>query len=264
VHELIVESSKEENASKSYAQSCMQQLAQAMLHKLPRELRDYIYALLWEPFLEKSRRELDQASHDFTLDRQNHRIKLPVFSLAEYTGPAVADEALSHLYRETFQKRPCYFDDIEPTTFCGYLFAEPFARGFQPITWVREMNINWNNRLEEEVIDDVIAGFNSLWELDFPSPVTVTIELTSEVLTRRSVGKRGIDQLMLFQPTFEVLVRKGHTVIISYEGEESDLIGFYTRPRKAWLEEMQEAHEDWKKRMDGGRTFRIRMMMAIR
>jgi hypothetical protein len=225
----------------------MRHITWALPDKLPRELRDYIYALLWEPTLDESKSDLNFANFRFAQDLNSPGFELPVFALPEYTSRVVADEALSHLYRETFQKRPEYPLRVNSAVICRYLAGDIFGRGFRPLIWVREVYIEWDNLPEEADGSNTLAAFDNLATLEYPNTVWVSLELIGEIQAQCSVGERVVRQLEMFRPTFEALVSKGHTVSIKYQGDNVELTGFYTVAKETWVKEMQDSVEQWSK-----------------
>lgn len=94
-------------------------IAEAMHEKLPRELRNFVYSYLWGLALSGKARWLYQEIKVYRGQNADNDLntQIPPFALPDYTGKPVADEALSCLYRATFQQRQRYHAPISATLF---------------------------------------------------------------------------------------------------------------------------------------------------
>ncbi|KAF2833294.1 hypothetical protein CC86DRAFT_399925 [Ophiobolus disseminans] len=225
----------EERALISYAQSRMRSLAQALFKKLPRELRDQVYVALWDPII-----------------KAISGLKLPPFATSGYMGAAVADEVVSHLYRESLRKckQPIWFN-----RFPVFLTFDPFGRGFCTLDWIQELNITWGS-FDVCKSDVTAASCGTLAGSGFPVSTPVCLTLNNYQYNEESFIDQILPRLETFKPAFKVLVRKGHTVVVKDGKLGVDLSGFYTMPKKVWVKDMEGAIKRWSKER-GSCSFRL-------
>jgi hypothetical protein len=96
--------------------------------------------------------------------------------------------------------------------------------------------------VRERVHASVQEDFEALTCSAFRSPIFIFLELKVGVDSfRPSIGNLICQQLETFQPIFESLCSKGHTVLVTHVDSLVDLNGFFELGRKIWLQDMDEA-----------------------
>lgn len=153
-------------------------------------------------------------------------------------------------------------------TVLRFLAADPLQRGFRTLNCIRFLEIEWRTNRELERTEDIQKLFKTLEGHTFQPAISISLKLMPTVnRARPSMGKRACQQLEVFKPTLQSLVRKGHNVVVTYrpdvlhpelenitafiqgpdslQPERVGLTGFYTKDREAWLQEKDQAIDHW-------------------
>jgi hypothetical protein len=197
---------------------------------MPQELRDEMYSYLWYGTDTKRTLQL-YAAYGFARKKGKSDWELPQFALPAYMGAAMADEAISYLYRDVFSD---YARAVNMLFLDKFMTHDVFGRNFRAIDWITTLKIDWrggnDSRTEKHAVQ---AALETLSEHTFPSPIAVEVELSGY---SRLEGPRSsiVDKLERFRSTYVALIGKGHAVTIKEAHWKMDVADYYTMSAEAW------------------------------
>jgi hypothetical protein len=241
--ELTFLSREEDMESTACKQIYSRIVADALLTRLPRHLREYIYGYFWEQDLDVSKdRLLRRAMARPTDYLPRHYLMNTWLTDSVYLGEIVTDEILSHLYRM------CFTSYEEPIIFASahdFLSSDVYQRNLTPTLFIQTLNLRWNHfAMSPQEKSDIAAALKALRHVQFPAPISIHLVLDGYYVDRR-MRKVIMRKLQNFRRTCEALEQKGHMIKVTEEDLGMDLTGFYSMSKDAWIESMNDAtYED--------------------
>lgn len=214
---MLIQSSREEDAYTSYAQSVSKNFTTAFLSALPRELRDHVYSYLWDD--EDIVRQTKRSVREYAWSYRMPEFCAPSYVQPDHVGQTVAEELALSIYKKAFGTK------LHVTVSAGHLHkflaANPLKSTLRPADSIKSLTIEWYpNEYSEE---DVALSCRRLSNHEFLEPIPVRL-----ILGKFTGGTAGSpttevalnDQISIFQPAYDALVeRKCPVTIESLYGE---------------------------------------------
>ncbi|KAJ8115643.1 hypothetical protein OPT61_g2755 [Boeremia exigua] len=193
----------EEGAYMEYAQTESRNFTTALLHALPRELRDHVYSYLWDD--EDIIRQTKRSVREYAWSYRMPEFCAPPYVQPDYVGQVVARELAMSIYKRAFGTK------LHVVVSAGhmhkFLVANPLKSVLKPADCIRILDIEWYpNEYSDE---DVARSFLALALYKFPHPISVKIILGNFSKVTNGSSKSAIlleDQLRVFMPAYEALL----------------------------------------------------------
>jgi hypothetical protein len=226
----------------SHGQSRSRHVADAMLAKLPRELRDCVYGYLWGQDLGVAKDLLLRRAMVPSSDGNPQDIvKLVCLGDPVYLGEIVVGEVLSYLYRSCFMP---YKGPLALRSVGHFLKSDPYQRNLTPLLFINTLNMRWtDSALSPRAQQAIAAALNTLEHVQFPKPIPVHLVLNGYLPfdnKRKHKGKDLVHKLERFRKAFEALIERGHAVRVTEENHNLDLADFYRMSADEWVKRMND------------------------
>jgi hypothetical protein len=238
VLELTYFAREEDMGSTACRQIYSRIVTDALLTRLPRHLREYVYGYFWEQDLDIATDRLSRRAmaHPTAYLPRDYLVNAWLMDPI-YLGEIVTDEVLSYLYRMCFTS---YSEPIRFASVHHFLSSDAYQRNLTPTHFIKTLNIRWIHfAMSHQEKSDIAAVLKALRHVQFPAPVSIHLVFDGYYHNKR-MREIIMRKLEKFRRTWKALELKGHTVRVKEEDMGIDLTGFYNMAKDIWVERMNE------------------------
>ncbi|KAJ4380482.1 hypothetical protein N0V86_003837 [Didymella sp. IMI 355093] len=224
---MLTRNRAEENAYTRYAQTISKNFTSAFLYALPRELRDHVYSFLWDD--EDIVRQTKRSVREYAWSYRMPEFCAPPYVQPDHVGQIVAEELALSIYKKAFGTK------LHVTVSAGhihkFLAANPLRSNLKPADCIRGLDIEWYpNEYSEK---DVLQSCQILADYEFPEPIPIKLILgkflTSPYGPHEDVNNELAEQLEVFKPAYNALVRRNCTVTVESLSGSNAEVDFFTQ-----------------------------------
>jgi hypothetical protein len=225
---MLTRNRAEEDAYTKYAQTISKNFTSAFLHALPRELRDHVYSFLWDD--EDIVRQTKRSVREYAWSYRMPEFCAPPYVQPDHVGQIVAEELALSIYKKAFGTK------LHVTVSAGhihkFLAANPLRSNLKPADCIKGLDIEWYpNEYSEK---DVLRSCLILADYEFPEPIPIKLILgkflNSPYGPHEDVNNELAEQLKVFKPAYDALVRRNCAVTVESLSGSSAEVDFFTQP----------------------------------
>lgn len=236
-----------------YSQACSQAFAAELIARLPREVRDMVYAYLWPDEFGYDMKMMTGLLYEGKQTRRTH--KVPIID-PSYVGSEMAREVVEAIYQNESCGSGRFFGErvfcaTSPHTLRRLICDDTFGVGLDPANHLRSMSIKYH--IDELMVHDgfynrtyslkqITRSFSALLRVVKKRGFELEIELTQQRV-RLNMWNEWFEALRPIVNTFE---EGGATVTINwkYDGIQDDSVkNQYWRPL---VDMIRNQEPDWR------------------